>query len=139
MKKQSFFVRISLILTLILLVAAVAVGCGEKDIDTGAQTTAMQSASHTFEFTAVFADGTKETHTVTTTAQTVGDALMALGYIKGEEGAYGMYVKEVCGVTADFETDGMYWALYVDGEYGMSGVDTLKCADVENVEFRIEK
>ena len=134
MKKQSLFVRISLVLTLVLLVAAVFVGCGEE-----VETTNAISAEYTFEFSAVFADGTKETHTVTTTCETVGDALTVLGYIKGEEGAYGLYVKEVCGVVADYDIDGTYWALYIDGEYGMNGVDTLKCADVQNVEFRVEK
>ena len=138
MKKQSLFVRISLVLTLLLLVAAVFVGCGEKDsvVET---TVAVNEAEYTFEFTAVFSDGTKETHTVTTICETVGDALMELGYIEGEEGAYGIYVKTVCGVTADYDTDGTYWALYNDGEYSMVGVDVLKCADAKNVEFRVEK
>ena len=34
-----------------------------------------------------------------------------------------MYIKSVLGQTLDYEADGMYWAFYVDGEYGMTGVD----------------
>ena len=28
--------------------------------------------------------------------------------------------------TADFNTDGSYWAFYIDGEYAMTGVDSTE-------------
>ena len=34
-----------------------------------------------------------------------------------------MYIKSVLGQVLDYETDGMYWAFYVNGEYAMTGVD----------------
>jgi hypothetical protein len=34
-----------------------------------------------------------------------------------------MYIKSVLGQTLDYETDGMYWAFYVNGEYALTGVD----------------
>ena len=64
------------------------------------------------------------TLTVKTDASTVGDALSALNLIEGEAGAYGLYVKKVNGVLADYDVDATYWAFYINGEYASSGVDT---------------
>jgi len=62
--------------------------------------------------------------TIKTDADTVGAALLENGLIAGEESAYGLYVKVVNGVTADYDVDGSYWAFWINGEYAMSGVDT---------------
>lgn len=61
--------------------------------------------------------------TVKTDAETVGAALLENGLIAGDEGPYGLYVKVVNGITADFDTDGAYWAFNVNGELAMTGVD----------------
>lgn len=61
--------------------------------------------------------------TVKTDEATVGAALLANGLIEGEDGAYGLYIKKVNGITADFDVDQSYWAFYENGEYAMSGVD----------------
>ena len=31
---------------------------------------------------------------------------------------------EVMNILADYDTDHTYWALYIDGDYALSGVDT---------------
>lgn len=69
-------------------------------------------------------DGNDITVTVLTDKATVGEALLELGVIAGEESEYGLYVKTVNGTTLDYATDGMYWAFYIDGEYAMTGVDS---------------
>ncbi len=61
--------------------------------------------------------------TVKTDESTVGAALLANGLIEGEDGAYGLYVKKVNGITADYDVDQTYWAFYENGEYALSGVD----------------
>ena len=63
------------------------------------------------------------TFTIHTDKDTVGAALLEHGLIDGEQGAYGLYIKVVNGMTADYDIDQSYWAFYVNGEYGMSGVD----------------
>lgn len=63
------------------------------------------------------------TFTIHTDKDTVGAALLEHGLIDGEQGAYGLYVKVVNGMTADYDIDQSYWAFYVNGEYGMTGVD----------------
>ena len=64
------------------------------------------------------------TFTVKTDKETVGDALMEHKLIEGDDGAYGLYVKKVNGILADYDVDQSYWAFYVNGELSMSGVDT---------------
>ena len=49
--------------------------------------------------------------------------------IAGEESDYGLYVTTVNGIIADYDADGAYWSIYVNGEYGMNGVDTQPVAD----------
>ena len=76
---------------------------------------------------------------VKTDAVTVGEALLENGLIAGEDGDYGLYVKTVCGITADYDVDKTYWAFYINGEYAMSGVDKTDIADGAVYEFKIEK
>ena len=101
--------------------------------------TSVGEGDCSFPFIVTFADGTKQNYVVTTSKKTVGEALVDAGLIAGEESEYGLYVKTVCGVTADYAADGTYWALYVDGELSSVGVDSLKCADIMDAEFRLAK
>ena len=63
------------------------------------------------------------TFTIKTNKETVGAALLEHNLIAGEESQYGLYVKVVNGMTADYDTDQSYWAFYINGEYVMTGVD----------------
>ncbi len=73
------------------------------------------------------------THSVTFTVNTdetvVGTALIENGIISGDDGPYGLYVKTVNGIFADYDVNGAYWGFYQDGEYAMNGVDTT---NIEN-------
>ena len=48
---------------------------------------------------------------------------------EGDEDDYGLYINTVNGLTADYDTDGAYWAIYVDGEYGQYSADTQPVED----------
>ena len=72
----------------------------------------------------IVAEGKTVTLTVKTDEETLGAALLKEKIIAGEEGDYGLYIKAVNGTVADYDTDGTYWAFYVDGEYALSGVDS---------------
>lgn len=63
------------------------------------------------------------TFTVHTDKDTVGAALLEHELIDGDEGEYGMYVKKVNGILADYDVDKSYWAFYINGEYAMTGID----------------
>lgn len=147
MRNTKFLAKLSLLLILTLLVAAVAIGCGEEKITATdvAVTTAVAEAEavgegqYTFAFAAKFLDGSAKHYTVSTDCETVGEALLTLGLIDGENGAFGLYVKSVCGVVADYDIDQTYWALYVNGEMSMVGADAVKTAEATDVEFQVAK
>lgn len=48
---------------------------------------------------------------------------------QGDKSEYGIYINTVNGVTADYNVDGSYWAIYVNGDYGMYGADSQPVAD----------
>ncbi len=47
----------------------------------------------------------------------------------GDEGEYGIMLSSVNGETADFEKDGAYWSIMVNGEYGNYGIDQQPIVD----------
>ena len=85
----------------------------------------------------VKAEDKSVTITVKTDKTTVGDALLEHGLIEGEESTYGLYVKKVNGILADYDVDQSYWGFYIDGEYAMSGVDATDIA--EGVTYTLER
>ena len=132
MNRTRKFYRILSLVLLISLVAAMAisfVAC-DKPNDGGDETVAK-----TFTFVVKFADGTSKTYTIETTKNTVGEALVEKGLIAGEDSQYGLYVKTVDGVTLDYNTDGMYWAFYVNGQYASTGVEKTNIVDGETYSF----
>ena len=52
----------------------------------------------------------------------LGDALLEHNLIVGEDGPYGLYVKSVNGIVADYDIDKTYWSLSKGGEYMTTGV-----------------
>ena len=87
----------------------------------------------------VKAGETSVNFTVKTNKDTVGAALLDAKLIEGEQGDYGLYVKKVNGILADYNTDKSYWAFYVNGEYAMSGVDTTKITEGEQYKLEYTK
>ena len=92
-----------------------------------------------FAFTVVDKDGNETAFEIHTDKEMVGDALIELGLLEGEDSQYGLFVKTVNGITVDYNTDGAYWAFYVNGEYAMSGVDTTPITEGETYTFKVEK
>lgn len=110
--------------------------------DTEASTsdsTVLGEGETAFQFTVTDKDGNEEQFEIHTDKTTVGEALLDLGLIVGDDGEYGLYVKEVNGITADYDVDGTYWAFYVDGEYASSGVDTTNITAGATYSFKVEK
>ena len=139
MKKQ-LIVSVSLILVLMLCL----VSCNTVDAEG-----LWENATHRRDVT--FGDGATTvqlevkvedqsvTFTIKTDKEILGDALLEHGLISGEEGPYGLYVKEVNGMTADYDTDGLYWAFYQGGAYMLTGVDSTPISGGEAFEIRLEK
>ena len=47
-------------------------------------------------------------------------------------------MKTVNGITADYDTDGVYWAFYVNGEYASTGVDSTPITQGDAYSLKVE-
>lgn len=137
----------ALLLTMLLALSLCA--CGAPAADNGGDAVpvtpavtdgaVMGEGATTFTLVIKQLDGSAITATINTDADTVGEALEALGVLEGEEGPYGIYIKAVNGVTAVYEEDGTYWAFYIDGEYALTGADVTPITAGAEYTFAVEK
>ncbi len=102
------------------------------------QIEAIGEGALSFAFEVYNKDGSVNSVTIKTSKNTVGEALIELGIIEGEQGPYGLYVKSVNGVYADYDTDGAYWAFYINGEYAETGVDMTEIDETAVYSFKYE-
>ena len=147
-KTNRMHLRLSVVLCAVLIaVAALSmVGCASDNnptatssASTPAEVTQLGQGNVRFTFEVVGKDGAKSVFSVRTDESTVGAALLKENLISGEQSTYGLYVKTVNGITLDYNTDGMYWALNVNGEYSMNGVDSVTPVDGATYTFKAEK
>ncbi|MBR6752850.1 MAG: DUF4430 domain-containing protein [Clostridia bacterium] len=92
-----------------------------------------------FAFVIVDKEGNETAITVKTDKKMVGEALLDTGIVEGEMGDYGLYVKKVNGIEADYNVNQTYWAFYIDGEYAMTGVDVTEIAPGVTYMMKVEK
>ncbi len=147
--KMTHIRRVLSFILCIVLIAAVALfttGCNDNQQEKPETTTNAQAEAkvlgegeNEFAFTVTDIDGNSEEFEIHTDKKIVGEALLELGLIKGDDGPYGLYVKEVNGISADFDKDGTYWAFYIDGEYATSGVDMTEIEEGKVYTFKVEK
>jgi hypothetical protein len=124
--------RLFLSLALIILLSLAAfTGCGGKTAgvspspsQSSGQAADVGAGETVFPFEVTDSEGNITKWNVHTNETTVGAALLEVELIAGEKSEFGLMVKEVNGVTADYDKDKAYWAFYVDGEYATAGVDT---------------
>lgn len=145
-KKITSFV---LCMMLIVAMALTAVGCGNSQGNTQPAPETQSEAAPAgnvvgdgetqFMFTVVDKDGNETNFEVHTNQATVGAALLELNLIAGDESEYGLYVKTVNGITADYDVDQTYWAFYVNGEYASTGVDSTNVEAGAAYAFKVEK
>lgn len=126
-------------LVLTLLIAFFMTACGnnatglwenakylkDTELGSGAKTVQVE----------VKAEDRSITITVKTDKATLGDALVEHKIVEGDVTEYGLYVKVVNGIKADYDTDKAYWAFYQNGEYMMTGVDGTSIEGGEHYEL----
>lgn len=131
MKNNSIKKLLALVLAFVLTAAAALSGCSTTPAETTAPpaettpVTEVGEGAANFELTIVDKDGVTHLYRVHTNVGMMGEALTEVDLIDGEQGPYGMYIKSVLGQVLDYETDGMYWSFYVNGEYAQTGVDQI--------------
>ena len=140
-------------LALIAAIALTAFGCDQAKTPETSETTAGNPAGEAettpltvkgegatvFYFNVVDKDGNETKFEIHTDKTIVGEALLELGLIEGEAGPYGLYVKVVNGITADYDVDGTYWAFYEGDDYAMTGVDLTEITAGATYAFKVAK
>lgn len=128
--KTRTLTRIVCALLACLLTAFMLVACADVE-KTGDWETATYVKNETLGKGAktitvkVVADGQELTFTVKTDKENLEDALLEHELIDGDEGAFGLYIKKVNGIVADYDADKSYWAITKNGEPTSGAKDTL--------------
>ncbi len=142
---------LSLILSTMLIVAMAfsMTACGGKDTEKpntevenqveNTESKVLGEGAVVFDFVVVDAEGKETSFEIHTDKTTVGEALLELELIAGDESEYGLYVKSVNGIAADYDVDGTYWAFYINGEMAMTGVDATDVEEGATYSFKVEK
>lgn len=119
-----------LIWAVVLLALAVAVFA----LVHGMNRPAPQQGTKAYSLTVVDDQGTEKAYSGKTDAEFLSglmDELKEGGDFTYEasESDYGLFIESVNGLTASYDENGSYWAIYVNGEYGMYGADSQPVAD----------
>jgi hypothetical protein len=128
MKKQ-ILGRVLLLLLAVLMLCALT-ACADVD-KTGDWETAEYVRDTEFGKGAktvtvkVVADGQELTFTLHTDKENLEDALVEHNLIDGDVDVYGMYIKKVNGIVADYDTDKTYWAITKSGEDTLGAKSTI--------------
>ena len=109
---------LAILLALVMLFAMTA--CSKKE--------APATSPVSFKVIVTDLDGNETSFAYTSSAASVGEALVAEGLIEGHETEYGLYIDTVNGITADWDKDQTYWAFYINGEYATTGIDGTEIA-----------
>ncbi len=124
-----------------LIIAFCFVSCGNTAYKTGLWENAdyLEDAEfgkgETTVQVEVRAEERSVTFTINTDKTTLGAALLEHNLVEGEDGQYGLYIKVINGITADYDIDRSYWAFSKNGEYMITGADRTEIADGEHYEF----
>lgn len=138
---------LAIILALVMALSLMACGSspaqqpdGDADTEIPVVTdgATLGEGTHSFTLEITDADGKTITATINTDEETVGAALLKLNIVQGEDSEYGLYVKTVNGITADYDKDQTYWSFYIDGEYAQTGVDMTAVNDGSTYKLAIE-
>lgn len=115
-----------IVIALIALVAVVGLMLGIWTA-TRPQT---NTQTKTITVTVVHSDGAEKNFTYVTDAGKLSEVLLAEGLVTGYASEqYGFTIESVDGVSADWATDGAYWALYVGDEYAITSAAGIELTD----------
>ena len=140
--------KLSFILCMMLVAATTLImtGCNDKATQEVTPGTSVSVESNVlgegdtkFTLSVVDQDGNETQFEIHTDKETVGEALLECGMVEGDEGEFGLYVKKVNGIEADYDKNGTYWAFYINGEYATTGVDSTTITEGDTYSLKVEK
>ena len=121
-----------IVLAVVALVAVVAIALG---LWVALKPQAAQGEK-TITVNVVFAGGTQNSHTISTSEEYLRGALEQENMIAGDESEYGLFVTTVNGVTAD-DSKEQWWCFTKGGESLATGVDSTPIADGDAFEITL--
>lgn len=135
MKKTALLSVLLIIATVFALVSCASADPWDNAIYT--ENTTLGEGSITYYLEVIV-----EEHSVTFTMKTdktnLGEALRESGIVEGEESSYGLYIKTVNGILADYDKDASFWGITKDGE-STFGADTITIDDGAHYELTYSK
>lgn len=144
--KKHFWLSLLLLIVLSAAMVCSLVACDVDDPEGNPQESVLETEEATVIGTGsvqcsvevTHADGTTKVFLINTDQETVADALTEVGLISGEQGAYGLYILTVNGEYHKYESDGKFWAFYVNGESSMVGASGVNVEAGAIYSFRAE-
>lgn len=152
--KQTFKFIVLTLSVLLVLLCCISCASQAEAPKTGGEAEALQSeendslwANADYTEDTAFGSGKKEiqvevkageksiTFTIKTDKENLADAMLEHSLVEGEDGQYGLYIKKVNGILADYDEDQTYWSLSKDGEMLMTGASETKISNGEHFEF----
>lgn len=127
-----------------MLICAAACGLGRTDREllrenaTYTEDTTLGEGSKTVYVDVIVCDD-RVRITIKTDADNLADALLETGLAEGEVSEYGLYVKKVNGITADYSADAAYWGFCQNGAPLAYGVSAAKISGGEYYELVYSK
>lgn len=137
MKKTTLTKALSCILCVVLIaaMALIATSCSTQTKEAAG---ALQTVPVNFTFIVRDGSGNEEIFELESSRTYLLDALLDENLVDGDDQSAGFYVKSVNGITADYNVDQTYWALYIDGEYATTGADTTPIVEGKTYTFAVE-
>ena len=129
------------LLTVAFFIVALSACKGDKAENENLWDCAIYTEDKTFGigersfFAEVKAEDISVTFTINTDKENLEDALVEHKLIDGDKGPYGMYIKKVNGITADYDIDKSYWALSQNGTPLATGASGVEIKGGEHFEF----
>ena len=144
-KKIKVFISRFFTTMLIVAIALFCSGCSDKKddhhIDSSLKQDVIKLGEGEKQFLFEVVSDSKEVtyYEISTDKEIVGEALIDNQLIDGEDGEFGLYVKSVNGIVADYEKTHTYWAFYENNQMALKGVDQTYIEEGVTYSFRVEK
>lgn len=128
--------KLKRIISVLLVLALTAAACMSF---VGCEKPKGNNDEKTITVTVIDDKGEKTVFTITTNSPNLRGALEQEKLVEGDESEYGLYVKVVNGLRADYDKDGAWWGFYKDGVMLPSGIDDTVISDGDKYEIKYEK
>ncbi len=119
----------------VILCALVLTSCGAKQSAPSSTQAKTEAKAKTITVVVIDKEGKAEDFTFETEKDNLADALLERDFISGDNGEYGIYIKTVNGIRADYDLDNAYWSISKGGEALTTGANDVIIADGEQYEF----